>query len=547
MQIILTDKSSYKWYSNGNIYFRGYIFSQKLNMVIKTDTVIKYLSQVKSYTEFQKLLQNIDGIYSIIIRHGTDVWLAVDISRSMPMYVSANGEFISDSAEAVRESLNLEPAQANSLRLAELLTVRYTSGNNTVYDAIKQLDAGQSCIIADGKLKFSYHYIHRKNIIPQNREEVKTRLSAAMTQMMHEMKLVIGNRPVVLSLSGGYDSRVIACLLKKAGVQNVRCYTYGKESSFEIQRSKAVADALGYPWTCVQYTDEKILSIVDRSNREFHTLFDGHDGMGYLQNFIEVKELHETGWIPDNAIFLTGLCMDMPSGAYLKESMKADLKEYSISGVAKYINKRFERYQLTAEALSQLNFEQEEELKNIGFKAIEDFPQFINAIDAIMTKQVHSRVYLHMNRAHDYFGYEWLLPGWNKNILEVFYSMPPEYRFDQNLYKEWLLNDLAKDFGSEVSATKIINRHSKNRYAVIIKRKIAALILPFLFLLGIPIRRKVDINNFAVLEVYFFKRIKQKQLINMKHASIVLLYGIYLLEQHYGLHFAKDLPIKKNT
>ena len=61
------------------------------------------------------------------------------------------------------------------------------------------------------------------------------------------------NPPQLIRLSGGNDSRLIACLCKKFGLDNVTCFTYGREDSFEVAISKKVASALGYMWYFVEY------------------------------------------------------------------------------------------------------------------------------------------------------------------------------------------------------------------------------------------------------------------------------------------------------
>ncbi|MFR6383308.1 MAG: hypothetical protein ACLUOS_14980, partial [Odoribacter splanchnicus] len=39
-------------------------------------------------------------------------------------------------------------------------------------------------------------------------------------------------------------------------MENVTCFTYGREDSFEVAISKKVASALGYKWYFVEYSEE---------------------------------------------------------------------------------------------------------------------------------------------------------------------------------------------------------------------------------------------------------------------------------------------------
>ena len=51
-----------------------------------------------------------------------------------------------------------------------------------------------------------------------------------------------------MPLSGGLDSRLVAGMLKRMGIETAAvCYTYGDESSEEVQLSRQVAEALAIP------------------------------------------------------------------------------------------------------------------------------------------------------------------------------------------------------------------------------------------------------------------------------------------------------------
>jgi asparagine synthase (glutamine-hydrolysing) len=62
----------------------------------------------------------------------------------------------------------------------------------------------------------------------------------------------------VVPLSGGLDSRIIVAMLKRLGVEDVICFTYGKKGNREAEISRQVAEALGYRWYFVEYTKEKL-------------------------------------------------------------------------------------------------------------------------------------------------------------------------------------------------------------------------------------------------------------------------------------------------
>ena len=59
----------------------------------------------------------------------------------------------------------------------------------------------------------------------------------------------LDGRQAVIPLSGGYDSRLIALMLKELGYNNVLCFTYNTGGAkWEVDISRRVAKNLGFCW-----------------------------------------------------------------------------------------------------------------------------------------------------------------------------------------------------------------------------------------------------------------------------------------------------------
>src|SRR5690606_36729019 len=88
---------------------------------------------------------------------------------------------------------------------------------------------------------------------------------------MRVFKRMIDSKPNrhnwIISLSGGYDSRIVVNYLDKLGVKNVICYTYGMNNNIQSEISRQVAETLGYKWYFVDYREwvprMQVDSIVD--------------------------------------------------------------------------------------------------------------------------------------------------------------------------------------------------------------------------------------------------------------------------------------------
>ena len=71
-------------------------------------------------------------------------------------------------------------------------------------------------------------------------------LAKVTLDILKKMIDSLNGRQVIIPLSAGNDSRLIASGLKHLGYENVKCYSYGMPDNFETKIAKIVADKLGY-------------------------------------------------------------------------------------------------------------------------------------------------------------------------------------------------------------------------------------------------------------------------------------------------------------
>ena len=350
------------------------------------------------------------------------------------------------------------------------------------------------------------------------------------------MLKVIAGRPIVHSLSGGYDSRYVACSFRRYGVEKIACYTYGREGSFEIPYSKRVAEALGYEWHCVDYTNEK-----SSTSEEYNRYTLQHDCFPYLQNYIAVNELKDNGLIPEGAVMMTGLCNDMPSGFYVPSVKEVEGYPFTLDGVARYlvdyrfprdfVHRRLNRDPIRKAEHDSFFAEIREYITSLGLE-VHDYQSFIRVLDCVTTGFEHARHFLHMNEIHDFFGYEWVLPCWNRELLKFWYSLPVEFKLKQNLYEEYVTHTLGEQFG--LTMKKVGSRTEKPRFTVAGKLigRLKIFLQRLLYPLGIVVVN--DLNNHGLRRVQLYKRIKQKEALKSGLTSINLFAAVYAMEQRYG-------------
>ena len=538
-QINCIRNNGYKWYSSDNCKFKGYL--QKENgVVIRDYEAVKLLSSIQSYEALFSFLRQCMGVFSLILSHGNEVWLATDIARSMPLYYTEDGSYVSDDVNELQKVCNPLFFGLEDFRTIEMYATSYIGYQNTIFRGIKQVELGSVTKIKEGMITTKPYFIHHKDIQLLITEKEAVRLLKEKTKnMIKRILKVVGNRQIVISLSGGYDSRYLACSLKDFGVDNVICYTYGRSDSFEVAQSKKVADALGYQWFNIPYTDVAIRNIL-KMETDYLDYCNRPDYSAYLQNYIAVKTLHNKKLIPEDSVFLTGLCNDMPTGAYIPDEKTLRNKyAFTNEGVATYnVDGRFTRFNITAEAKAIFKKDVVDYLDRMCV-SVHDYQSFVSALDCLETSLSHSHCFLNMNTVHEFFGYEWLLPCWDKELLSFWYSLPANLRKGQKFYEIYITQHLANRYG--VGTKKYINSLASKPWKVKLKRKIGGLAVSVLYPLGIPVRRNTDINNFSVLEVEIYKQLKQKCAVKSERASIVLMGTIYMMERRYGTNWYANI------
>jgi len=351
----------------------------------------------------------------------------------------------------------------------------------------------------------------------------------------------INNRPVLLSLSGGYDSRLVACMLKEKGVTDVICYTYGGEHSYEVELSKKVADRLGYEWHCITYSDQDIQSIFTNDNGEYFRMTNTHDYIIYLQNYLAVKILRENNIIKNDSVVLSGLCGDMPSGAYVLPLEQLSDIDFTYDTMAsEYLCKLFEQFNVRKDILTELKNEIINDITKCNVQ-IDNMQNYVSLKDCMETAGVHSRCYLQANKVHEFFGFEWLIPLWDNDYLNFWYSLPMDYRVNQSFYEEYLIGNLFARFDIAFRKSKAVRAEDKNKERIgkklirKMKYHVGGILTRASFLLNIPIKRKTaDPNNFGAATCLLYKKISNKRVVNYRKANFKHLLSIYILECRYG-------------
>lgn len=424
-------------YLKGNIFFENKLLNpEKLAELISS---LIWKEDQDKEKETRDLLEKLNGEFAFVAETKNTILCAVDKTRSIPLFYmkTKNSFIVSDSAYYLKDKINQHLNEENA---AEFMVTGYVTGNETLFDDIKQIRNGEFLIYQKNeKLLKSccyFRFLHGDYY-----ELSETRLLEMLDQtFVNTFSRLIEStskqgKKLVVPLSGGLDSRIIVAMLKRLGINDVICVSYGRKGSRQSEISKHVAEALGYEWLFVEYTAKKWREYYNSKEADLFRIWAGNlSSLPHMQDFPTVKELKIQGRIPENSVFVpghTGYGCDIPE-CCLDNSASFDSEAYLAASLKKHYNLWGWPYGQELEKI----FKQRISKSTSGLE-IKDNETFANAIEYFDFKERQAKFITNSVRVYEFFGYEWRIPLWDTELIEFFLRVPIEYRINRDLYKKY--------------------------------------------------------------------------------------------------------------
>lgn len=531
VNIIVSQNSGLKWWKSGNIYVKGYAWIG--NKYYNGSTLAGFLSQ-KSRKAFLEIIKILNGSYSIIMDAQHDAIAVVDRIRSMPLFYSIDGTMITDNP------LNIYPrykVNIDKTAYAELLTSgMYTGNNRTLFEDIKQIPAGNLCMIADNSRQgaiLEQYYVHRHNGINRTSEALSREIMRMSESVFARLVMSLEGKTMIVPLSGGYDSRYIVAMLTKLGYRNLVCYTYGKIDSYEVVNARKIAETLNLKWFFVEYKEQKWMNIGKTIVNDYCDKTFLFSSIPHLQEIIALNELCNHPEFPRDGVIVPGFCGDLLGGSVLLSDEEEQLIEYNEQWITRHILN-------TQYCFDKLNRDYTELIEQDIAECIKSFQININSIEGVQNVleswfTVHrpAKYVIQSCRLYELFGYEWRLPLWDQEMLNFWYSVPLELRKGKTLYDQWLFDELFHPM--EIDYPKLNTQKVYERPFVRIPKNFIRKIIGITWLtMGINLHEKGDPNGFKYLSRYLFKNLDNRYQYNYTNQNVNYLSGLWTLERYLG-------------
>lgn len=394
-------------------------------------------------SDIYAMLERSNGFHATVIKGKDYVVAGVDHVRSIPLFYCqlGNALFLSDDAEWVRQAsgeIEMDPTSREEFQLTG-----YVTGSDTLFANVKQLQAGEylRAVEREGRLKITtdryFQFTHNE---PERYDVqvLKESLESAALNSIRRLILYADGRQIVIPLSGGYDSRLIAVLLKRLGYDRVATFTYGTRGNREAVRSRQVADALGLKWLFVEYTEQLWADAWKAPEREkYQRWASGWSSLAHLQDWLAVRVLKDCKILDADCVFAPGHSGDFIAGshipgiAFTQEFLSAERCAQEI------IDHHYNLAPMPELRLGR-SFWAKRIASCLGSRACELPWQFADTYEMWDWQERQAKFICNSVRVYEFFGYDWWMPLWDKEFVAFWGTVPLSLRQGREWYAKWV-------------------------------------------------------------------------------------------------------------
>jgi asparagine synthase (glutamine-hydrolysing) len=457
IKVTIKEGRFWKKYTKNNItiYYKGYFYSHSIKEI-----ACNILDC--SNKDLDENIKNIDGHFALVIVKEDITIVAVDKIRSTPLFfANINDQFYIDHNATRLVDNNNFSRDVNEDSILEISMSGYTVGNKTIYSKLHSLKAGELAIFNESSYETHQYFKYCCNIDKGSVDYIGA-LSGLTVKIFKKMLDNIKDRQIVIPLSAGNDSRLVASILKELGATNVLCYSYGSPGNFEADTAKLIAEKLDYEWVFVPLThkSEKAFYASDEYSR-YLKFSETYSSVPYIQSLSTIKYLKESQLISDDAVFINGNSGDFISGLHLNYLLKSDCEVRDIDArkeniLNSIIKKHFSLW-------GQLStFRNINKIKKSLWNEIEsscdtllEYKKDYTLYEYAEYTDRQSKYVITGQRVYEFYGHEWRMPLWDNEYIDFWAEVPLKYKKNQTLYLDMLKkNNFSGVWGEDIPVNK---------------------------------------------------------------------------------------------
>ena len=407
------------------------------------DVLRKNLSDPKILAD---KLGKIPEHYAVIGRTENMTCAAVDHIRSTPIFWRYDGDgsrlSVGSDAHKLRAAESTMPFDSDALR--EVAMTGYVTGPHTLISGLSQLEAGEvRCWKNEtSKTKNAFSYRHQRS--EQNgrhqgseHEQLEHVIDAAFTRTMN----FAGNRPIIVPLSGGLDSRFVLAKLVEKGYGPLKAISYGPPNNPDAETARLVANQLGVTWTYLPTSAKRCRSLLgSKLLNRYWKFADGLSSAPNHQDLLPLLTLSETGDLSPDSVIVNGQTGDFITGGHIPPAFCTEKTVNTDLLIEEILTKHYGLWKnlLVPENLSYAR-ERIRASLNLAKSPIDISSHNAAALFELWEHQERQAKFIvNGQRIYEFLGMDWGLPLWDREFVAFWRDAKLRQKYNQSLYRSWL-------------------------------------------------------------------------------------------------------------
>lgn len=440
-----------QWCRHGPATARGYAYVG--GKLLDARRLARFIAS-KRLDEILSVPMEANGLFAFVVTVGNSLLVAVDRIRSVPVFYAFTGNEIYASDDAYWVSEQLQEDRYDRLSVAEFLLTRYVTGNDTLCPRVKQLQAGEALLAEKTTeairvtTRRYYRYLHH-DYLRESKDALIAELDAICVKAFERLVHSVNGRTIVVPLSGGYDSRLIAMMLRRSGYENVICYSYGIPGNWQSKVSEQVARTLRYQWEFVPYSHELWHDFFHSQECKSCLRYaDGLTSVVLFQDWPAVLDMEKRRIIPRDGVFVPGHSGDFLAGSHIPIEFRRarrigmgmviqaiEGKHYNLWDLRKLELDLGDSGPSIVSACSELRKKIQSLCGDLPCETPQDAANVFECWD---WQERQAKFIVNSVRGYEFQGHEWRLPLWDAELMSFWERIPFGQRLGKRLYNEYV-------------------------------------------------------------------------------------------------------------
>ena len=277
------------------------------------------------------------------------------------------------------------------------------------------------------------------SLLPSD-DELASQLVGVHERVFRRLLDDVGDRQIVIPLSGGYDSRLIGHSLRELGARNVLCYTYGLSGNWESGISRELAQHLGFDWVMVPYSHRQWRAVGESAAFKRYFMEAGHfASVAHIQDWPAVQALLAQNKLSPDAVFVPGHSGDFLAGSHVPRAYADRARITRGELLQSLFDAHYSLWDWPNDAASEMRRIFANRIERvIGPLTDGTAEQAADAFECWDCQERQAKFIVNSVRAYEFFGFEWRLPLFDAELMDFWSRIPLEGRLRRRLYFEFV-------------------------------------------------------------------------------------------------------------